>query len=384
MDIIHVPELRNLSEKMTKILPKLISLMSSDNLRKHEIWGQMIPFSVPSYGTGMSFGHCVRPDIIITEDGPIICELDFVPSGRGYLLSSLPIDMQRQWLENFANWYANMGVEEILYATASVTICDQETNLFVDLLKEYHDINIKSINIDEYDKSKINGALIDRLFYAAEMKTPDNLLGCNVSTAEPHFDSKMIFAVIHDLEMNDELLKIFGSDDLAFLRKVFPYSRPVSLLSEKDLDFILSEKDNWVIKSCEVEDHNSWGCRGTFMGASYTTSKFKDILLGEREIKNKSIGLIPIIQRYHQSKDFRPFWNGMVDGLYRKPTLSLFDLDEKTTRHADKMVGGRFGLYFLVDRLRNICNVPDFGIVTLRSDRLVHGAKDAFVTSCSF
>lgn len=383
MQIVHIPELRSLNQQLTRILPKLIKFMSSDFLRQHKVWGKLIPFSVESYGYGISLGHCVRPDIVLTEDGPIICELDFVPSGRGYLLSALPPAEQKKWLEYFANWYSSLGVSEVLYATASTTVCDQEVKFFAELLKKYHGINIQSINIDTYDKSKINGAFVDRLFYSAEMKEPDNLPNCHVATAEPWFDSKMIFAVIHDSDLVSELFEVFGAD-FPLLKKIFPYSIPVSFLTDTEIEKILQEKENWIIKSCDVEEHNSWGCRGTFMGASYSSAKFRDILLGNRAVKNKSIGNIPIVQHYHPSRDFSNIWNDIVDGKFRQPNLHLAEPSEETKQHAKKTVGGRFGSYFLINRTKGCCLSPGVGILTLRADRLVHGARDAFVTSCSF
>lgn len=385
MEKIHIPELRSFKKNLSKVLPSLIEFITSDWLQKHKIWGELIPYKIKSYGTKTSLGHCVRPDIVLTEKGPIVCELDFVPSGRGYLLSILEPEEQKIWLKSFADWYKDLETKtKIFYATASTTICDKETELFSEKLRLYHNVDISAINIDEYDKRKVNNSLIDRLFYFSEMRYPDKLTGFNVLTSEPYLDSKMIFAMIHDKNLTKKLTEVLGEESLGFLRQVFPYSVPVSFLKDATLDKIVKNKNKWLLKSCEVESSNSWGCRGTFIGTSYSKTKFRDIILGTREVKNKSIGNRPILQRYHPSKDFSYLWDGIVDGIYKKPKLHLQKPDEKTKHHATKPIGGRFGLYFLINRAEKSCIVPNMGIVTLRADRLVHGASDAFITCCSF
>src|SRR3989344_1326995 len=162
--------LARFNHQLSKFLPKLIDLLRSDDIRAHPIWGTVIPYDVPSYGTGESLGHCVRPDVLLTSSGPKICELDFVPSGRGYLLKSL---MQRvdqlAVSRTFAEWYRKMGVQRIFYATASKTSCFDETVQFAKIVKEDTDLNILAGNIDTVDVSDLKNALVDRLSYRSEM-----------------------------------------------------------------------------------------------------------------------------------------------------------------------------------------------------------------------
>jgi len=91
--------LQSFLEQLADALPRLIEAASSPLVREHPVWGSVIPYHVPHYGTGISRGHCIRPDILYTSDGPKVCELDFVPSGRGYLLASLGPDEEAETLE---------------------------------------------------------------------------------------------------------------------------------------------------------------------------------------------------------------------------------------------------------------------------------------------
>ncbi len=381
MNKVSVP-LADFNYNLATVLPKLIEFIASPTLKSHPGWKDVVPYDVPSYGTGFSLGHCIRPDIVLAADGqPYICELDFVPSGRGYLLAALDEKDQSEVLDIFSTWYSEMGIENILYATASTTICSDETRLFSDSLKKNSGINIKEVNIDTLTKENLKDVLVDRLFYRTEMGVLNELSDVNVITAEPWLDSKIIFAVIHDTSLNRVLAEALGEEGLIFLRKVFPYSILLSSASEQELEKVAEERESWVIKNGDVEMSYSWGCRGTFIGASYTRKKFLEIMQGIKTANGKEIGQRPILQHFHLSQDFSEIWNDVVDGRYHKTTLKYPGLipDQKTTVYARKHVGARIGFYFLVNRTEGTCLVTDKGIITLRQDRMVHGASDALV-----
>ncbi len=136
MNKVIVP-LADFNSKLADVLPKLIEFIVSSNLKNHPVWKDVVPYDVLSYGDGQSLGHCIRPDIVLGRNNkPYICELDFVPSGRGYLLASLNEEDQMKVLEVFSAWYRQMGMKNILYATASTTICSDETRLFSESLKK--------------------------------------------------------------------------------------------------------------------------------------------------------------------------------------------------------------------------------------------------------
>lgn len=369
-------------QNLTRVLPKLIKLVHSHEMRGHPTWGKIIPYHIPSYGTGVSRGHCVRPDVLLTEQGPRICELDFVPSGRGYLLAGLSEDQQSDVLECYLQWYRRMGVHRVLFATATTTTCREEAEFFARLMRS-HGLDIRSVNIDDMCEEDLSGAFIDRLFYRSEMSMEGDrrlLKGCDVSTAEPHLDSKAIFAMLHDRSKPTTtiLSRYLGDDDLAFLREVCPETVLLSSIDEKRLKHVAEDKNAWVIKNTGVEIDEHWGSRGVIVGRKYNCAKFLDILRGN-DPSGKSLGNSPILQRWQSSRDWWHVWNGVVDGDVPRTRLLQHGShpDPVTFAPATKLVGARIGFYFLISCNDGQCTVTPYGDTMLRQDELVHGAKDA-------
>ncbi len=377
--LLEVP-LASFNAQLAKALPRLIEFVCSQELRAHPVWGQVIPYHVPAYGTGRSLGHCIRPDVLLTANGPKICELDFVPSGRGYLLSGLTMSHQSAVLRVFADWYRKMGVSRIAYATASTTVCAHETALFASRLRAHSNLDIRAANIDVLAGKDLDGVCVDRLFYRSEMSTPGSLADHAVITAEPWLDSKAIMAMVHDRTLDKTLKEALGDEALEFLREVIPETRLVERIkSDADIERLADEHMRWVVKNSDVETDDAWGSRGTVIGASYRKQKFLSVLKREATRNGKNVGSHPVLQRYHQSRDFWGAWDGVVNQRYRRTTLFQSGRlpDEKTAHHATREVGARIGFYFLVVRGTGECLTTPYGDIVLRQDRLIHGASDA-------
>jgi len=378
--------LADFNQKLAGVLPKLIAFLCSDELRSHPVWGSVIPYHVPTYGTGESLGHCIRPDVLLTAEGPKLCELDFVPSGRGFLLAALDAPRQSAVLDVFARWYRAMGVSRVLYATASTTVCREETELFASLLREHAGLSIEAGNIDQTTADELADVFIDRLFYRSEMDQPaelKRLAGYSVATAEPFLDSKAIFAMIHDKSVARQLRKAVGEDGLSFLRSVTPQTMLVSSLQGDMARWKIAEEyDRWVIKGTEVEADHTWGARSTLVGANYNKVRFLDALRAEYP-EGKHPGEQPILQAWSPSKDFWQVWDGVVAGLYKRSSLTLPGVthDARTYERATRHVGARIGFYFLVVRATGECFTTPYGDLVLRQNRLVHGARDAICLS---
>jgi hypothetical protein len=368
-------------QELARVLPKLIEFVMSHELREHPVWGRVIPYRVPHNGTGTSRGWCIRPDIILTRDGFRICEFDFVPSGRGDLLASLGRTQQAEVLETFADWYKSMGVRNVLYATASTTVCFSETVLFAQRMRG-RGINISAGNIDTIEAPRREGVFIDRLFYRSEMSMlPEKklLAGCDVATAEPYLDSKVIFAMVHDRTMTESLTRALGEEGVAFLRTALPETRLISRVDAKQREHLAKrEKDVWVVKATDVEVDHHWGSRGVVVGLKYTVAKFLDALNGT-DPSGKTLGEEPIVQKFFRSRDFWQTWNAVIDGDFVRCQLPHVGRApaQVTSAHATKEVGARIGFYFLVCRETGKCFVTPFGDMRLRQDELVHGASDA-------
>lgn len=375
------------------VLPKLLAALKDPALRQHPIYGEWIPYDVLPYGNGESLGHCIRPDIILTADGPRVCEMDFVPSGRGFCLSAVPDQVRvGAYLDSFGAWYGAMETTHVAYATATTTTCWKESLTFSDALRQHSGIDISAVNIDE---TPTNGAVIDRLFYASEMRTPQRLADKRVLTAEPHLDSKMVMALVHDPSVHSHWLRHMSAEDLAFLRQAFPVTFFLPLVrrylphlleqwcaNERKGKDVVSGRNDWVVKNADVESDECWGSRGVIMGRKYGEAVFRRAVLEGVNPNHKVMGDRPVLQRFSQSVDFAPIWNALASGeLSVGGRMGLSVERGVTSQPARKAVAARVGFYCLVANTTGEVFVPPCGVLTLRQDDLVHGASDANYTA---
>lgn len=396
--------LANFANRFSSALLALIKYLRSEEFKKHPKWASRMPFDAPTYDESGSLGHIVRPDIILTKDGPRICELDFVPSGRGWTMDGLVGDSRNEFLDSFGAWYSAMGVDRVYYATGTVTTCRPEADLFAYALSERAGLDIRSINMDE---DVVNGVgIVDRLFYRSELRQPERVVGKRVITAEPWLDSKMVFAVVHDRSMDDELMRALGADHLNFLREVMIETHLISDVKAQRPEFfehmlgqekvqmhnehsgnlvtsMRARRHGWLLKNTDVETDTSWGCRGVVLGSRVGEGVWAAALTEGVAPKRKALGRNPIVQAFQASVDFTDLWNAAVAGEIRVPDHERFGMriDDVARRPAEHAVNARIGAYFLVSHVNDRVIVPKYGAVTLRQDPLAHGAGDARIAS---
>lgn len=394
MTVVQTPSLgvlhiKSQIEALGEVLPKFIRALKSDEVQNHKVWGYALPFDVTPYGNGASLGHCVRPDIIVTNSGQIkVCELDFVPSGRGFLLSALNDHDSDTYLDAYKKWYASMGVDHVQYGVATKTTCMEEIKYFAKALAR-HGVDIEAVNLDTCQLS----GLIDRLSYRSEM-TPDhpskyNLDGVPVITAEPYLDSKAVFALVHDTDMDSVLLQYMSKDELAFLRNVLAetylirYPVTGEILDAKYLLPIIDNPKDWAIKNANVETDYNWGARGVMLGKKYSRRAFVNALMGH-EPRRKDFGKNPVVQRFAESRDFTGMWNSVIRGYQAQAHVSTFARAQQAhMQEARKKVYARVGVYYLISTVTDEVFMPPYAIVTLRQDPLAHGASDVIFTAAS-
>lgn len=381
--------LRHFTDRFARVLPGLIRFLRSEELRRHPKWGKFMPFDVAPYGKDASLGHICRPDIILTDQGPRITEIDFVPSGRGWTMMGIPSSGERRLhLEAYRQWYAGMGYgvpnRPVYYATGSTTVCREETDLFAAGMRQLG-IAVQSVNIDS-DQLDAHG-LVDRLFYRAELARPLRRGTPRIITAEPWLDSKMVFAVVHDTTMTNVLTKYVGADGLAFLREVLIRTYLLEDIVRRRgeaLTRLIENRSNYVLKSTEVEEPWSWGARSVVIGSRMGRNNWEvAVRFAAGNPPRKELGRHPIVQPFCQSKDFGALWNGVVNGQLATPDPVRFGkpVDSATTRPAKSPVYARVGIYFLVNNRAGRVHVPPHGVLTLRQDPLAHGASDAIITA---
>lgn len=372
-------------------LPKLVALLKSDNIRNHPYWGKRLPYDLPTYGEGPSPGHCVRPDIVLTKKGPIICEIDFVASGRAHLIESLRDfrEARSVVLQSFAAWYSSMGAKTIYYGTGTRTSCFTETEIFASVMQREVGVDIRAVNLDHVERQQ--DVLIDRLSYRTELVTDDlhrqNMRGYRVSTAEPYLDCKAIAVLVHDLNMTDVLMNVLGKAGLQFWRRVMPLSFFLSELPRETKQIICNDPSDWVIKSTAVESDECWGCRGTIMGRKYRAADIQALIERGKPLGKKDPGENPLVQRCAESIDFRQLWDSTVKtgiGL-ADPARFGRESDASTREKATKDVFGRVGFFLPLSQGKSFLSTATFGEVVMRQgDPLVHGASDAIAVGVEF
>lgn len=378
---------------LSRVLPKLILFLQSQPVRDHTTWGKLIPYDISNHGGGKrSIGHCVGIDLIVSREGVFVSEFDFAPSGRGFMLASLPPHGVEATLRTFADWYKSMRLPEhpdtelaYYYATATRTSCWEETSYFCRHLRE-HGVTIDPVNMDELsEKGEPLTRIVDRLFYTSELVSEKNTPKCRMITKEPFLDSKMIAALIHDSYMTMTLTEALGEQDLSFLRRVVPETYALDIVRARYPDMLTrvatdTNRYDWLIKNTDVETDDSWGSRGVVFGGNYTKAQFTAALLEGVSPKNKNIGRHPVLQRFHRSTDFMQTWNDVVEGNLHAPDQSVFGRavdPEAVGTAAKKPVHGRLRPYILIDQVNARTFTPPYAVGTLRQDVLSHGASDA-------
>lgn len=380
-DILVIP-IGDTVRLLADTLPALIETVHSNAIRD-SIYGSLIPYDAEPFGRGRSAGHCVRPDILMTPDGPKIVELDFVASGRAHVLSALPSDQHKTcFLASFAEWYRQLTSSPIYYATATHDPCAPEVDFFCDEVHRLLSLDIKATNID----NGVPVGLLDRLFMRSEMERPMDFNNAEVVTKEPYLDSKMIFALVWDDELLPLLKKTIGQQRIDVLRALLPETYSVSRLTASGegrsvLQSIAENRKQWVIKNTDVDTDASWGCRGVVLGQQYTRKRFDDALFGAAAPHNKSLGRSPVVQRFHSSRDFTPIWNAVVDGSVLRSDVFGRPESDVVYKRATKHVYARVGPYLLIDNRHSTCVTPPFGFLTLRQDAYAHGASDGLFST---
>jgi hypothetical protein len=370
-------ELRDFLTSLSKALPKLIRFVGSDVVRAHSLWGRVIPFHVPSYGSRPSLGHAIRPDILITKDGPKFTELDFVASGMGGIPSALGTEQAREVVDAIGSWFRNMGVRRIRFATASTTTADSECAAIAKFLRQ-KDWDAQAINIDTFAEAPNPKTVISRMFYSAEMKMPQHMRQLRdriVITAEPWLDTKAVFALVHDRDMTTELERALGADNLAFLRTAMPETWLIAKLDDQQRDAIRKDQAQFVIKATDVETETCWGSRAVIPGIQCSPERFGQALMGTPEL-----GAWPIVQKFHQSLDFSSVWNRMIGGEFSDYYPLVSERKKNIWAPIHEYVGAKFGVFFLVvnDRDRDMCEFIPYADTALRpNSAILYFADDA-------
>jgi hypothetical protein len=384
-----LPEIKvgHFVEKFANILPRLLDLYDDPSLSADPVWSKALSLSLTPYGGkgARSAGHMVRLDGLVSEDGQVrFTEMDFVPGGVGTVAEYLRGDDRDEFLDSFRTWYQGLPASRFLLATGSRTTLAEENQLFCAMMQE-RGVSILPINIDRH-RLIANDEMIVRLFYRSECDH-EPPTGGRYITAEPWLDSKALFALVHDNSQRKLLGKYLNQSEVDYLRQAMPETYLHSNIMRDASPWYLNmlaqgEFSSWLMKSADVETDYCWGARSVMLGVMYEgmapARLRRAFLLGESVTDQKTLGEVPIVQRFHRSRDFRDVWAtfGTASTSLSLPASSSPNTHARESTD-EKHVSGRVGLYFLVDRERREVITPRFGYLTLRESPLTHGTSDS-------
>ncbi len=153
---------------------------------------------------------------------------------------------------------------------------------------------------------------------------------------------------------------------LSYLEKYYPnYKRIESILFS----------NKYLIKNTDTEGPNMWGARGVIVLREHslkTALKYLEYKLHPGIAG--TLGLNPIVQKIHESRDFKDLWNGVIDGKYLRIPNGEFNFISQELTCTKQYVFARIGMFGLINTDTGETFVPEMGMYTLvRGTVRAHG-----------
>jgi hypothetical protein len=242
----------------------------------------------------------IRPDILLTEDGVRITELDSVPGGIGltaWLNQSYSqlnpaageiIGSSDGMLRGFESIFGDAPSVQIVVSEEAATYRPEMQWLSEQLGSRFsvHDSNFKDF---------ADGGAVYRFFELFDLKNIANAPRLFEMAADkklkltpppkPLFEEKMLFALLWNRNLQSFWRQELGEAFLARLKKVVPYTwlvdpapmPPHAAIPELNLtDWqqlkALSQKERDLILKVSGFSENAWGARGVFLGSDLPQS----------------------------------------------------------------------------------------------------------------
>lgn len=374
--------LRQITE-VAELLPRFIRALHSREIREHPEWGKVIPFQLEGFGNGLSCGYRKRLDMVIGPEGVRVVEIGDCSAGAGLITTALDQEERRLFLHPFARWYARLlelsGASQIVYAVGSNSYWEREIAFFAEALHGATEFQIRTGNIDELDPKD---ALVERLFMRAQTRGTRGFDPVDIFPRESWVDSKASLAVVHDPSVEAFLQARLGVEGLAVLRRAIPLT---FIPRSEDAETLADQKNRFVVKSTDVEAMHTFGARGVYPGKSMKREQFRSIVAGgeaklqaEMQLR-KNFGAHPMLQELIPSRSFYREWCVARAGQIRVCDSERFGFRPFKAPAKDGEVFARIVAFVLITMSEegDTTSVVPIGGLTLRQDRIVHGASDA-------
>ena len=264
----------------------------------------------------------IRPDLLITDDGLRVTELDSVPGGIGLTA----------WLNQT---YASLGTPVIggaagmvqgfasLFGAAAqvhVIVSDEAATYRPEMQWLADQIGPRLTVRDSHFAGFADGDAVYRFFELFDMPNVGNtqqlfaLAAVNrirlTPPPKPVFEEKMLFALLWNRNLQDFWRQELGEGFLARLKKLVPYTwlvdpsplPPHGAIPELNLtDWkqlkTLSQKDRELILKVSGFSDKAWGARGVFLGSDLSQADWSQAVDDALSSFEKSPS---VLQRFHK------------------------------------------------------------------------------------
>ncbi len=338
----------------------------------------------------------IRPDILLTEDGFRITELDSVPGGIGLAAwlnqsyakpeirnpKSEILGGGRGMLDGFANIFGDAPHVQIVVSEEAATYRPEMVWLASQLGSRFtvHDSRFNDFAdgdavyrfFELFDQANVpNSVRIFDLAAVGKIRlTPP---------PKPLFEEKLLFALLWNRNLRDFWRQELGEGFLSRLLKAVPYTWVVDpsplpphaaipelgLTDWRQLKALSQRERDLILKVSGFSPH-AWGARGVYLGSDLSQADWAAAV--DRALADFELSPF-VLQRYH------------------KPTLvdaQWFDFD----RNAVVAMKGRARLcpYFFVSGNREAARATLGGVLATicpADKKIIHGMQDAILAPCS-
>ncbi len=275
----------------------------------------------------------IRPDLILTETGPCITELDSVPGGIGLTAwlnqtyAALPggsppvIGGADGMMQGFAGIFGEAPSVHIVISEESQTYRPEMAWLAEQLGGRF---NVRDARFEQFNK----GDSVYRFFelfdlpqVPAAKKIIDMALTGDLrltSPPKPIFEEKMLFALLWNRNLRGFWRQELGERFFERMRALTPYSwmvdpsplPPQGALPELNLtDWgqlkALSQRERELILKVSGYSDKAWGARGVYLGSDLSTADWAAAV----DLAISSFGTSPyVLQRYRHPALLKAEW----------------------------------------------------------------------------
>jgi len=338
----------------------------------------------------------IRPDILLTETGFSVTELDSVPGGIGltawlgktYADSNLQTASSKivggsdGMLRGFESIFGDAKNIHVIVSEESATYRPEMQWVAEQLGSRF---TIHDSRFDQFS----DGDAVYRFFEMFDLANVPNskqILELAIEkrirltpTPKPIFEEKLLFALLWNRNLREFWRQELGEGFLDRLQKIVPYTwlvdpaplPPQAAFPELNLtDWqqlkALSQRERELILKVSGFSENAWGARGVYLGSDLSQADWSAAV----DLALNSSGQSPyVLQRYHKPKTVESAW---------------FDFEKSELVPMQARV--RLCPYYFVAGQNDSARATLGGVLATlcpADKKIIHGMRDAILAPCS-